>query len=156
MEVPPAWPQEKEPPTYTDWEAGWGPGLTGRGGEEKNPCSSRESNPGRPVRSLVGKVTELSPPPPPQLQSFNNKRRKRMWEADMGFPCSNSSPERRHTASVYCCPVKWLQYQFWNSPFRYFTAPVPIGFKYADDVTNLATVPKEYAMKGVEIRLLAF
>jgi hypothetical protein len=46
-------------PRYPLYWLGWSQSQSGYGGEEKNPCPSRESNPGCPFRSLVTVLTGL-------------------------------------------------------------------------------------------------
>jgi len=49
----------KAPPNPLDRRLG-GPQIRSGRGDEKNSCPCRESNPGRPARSLVNVVSELS------------------------------------------------------------------------------------------------
>jgi hypothetical protein len=51
---------EKKPPVPTEQNAAWAQNRSGRSGEDKNPCSYRQSNPRPPVRSQVTTLTELT------------------------------------------------------------------------------------------------
>jgi hypothetical protein len=59
LRVPAAVLPGKEPLVPMGHELGGLQNRSGRGGEEKNTCYGRESNFGRPARSLVAVLTEL-------------------------------------------------------------------------------------------------
>jgi hypothetical protein len=53
-------PAEKSPRYPLDWRLGGSHSQSGSGGDKKKPWPCRESNPGRPSRSRVTILTELS------------------------------------------------------------------------------------------------
>jgi hypothetical protein len=127
----PLYPRSKSPRHPLDLRLGGPPSRSGRGGEEKIPCSCRESNPSRLVRSLVTILTEL-----PQLlyegiyeeiRSFDPRNLEIMlvrlrcgplWKcpyqtAAVCFIVGKKDPVTKYLSSMFACfraikPARWL------------------------------------------------